>query len=145
MWSDGGYFSVDGEKFITQGVWSLLGSFLLTFVIHLIYLYIWIKYRCHKHYVRTEQRIRQSIEFFKVHPFLITDDEQPDSCCTHFLRHFLCLSENVVESTLVTHQFLHEQTPFRMLLVLMSLISFLWTVACFILLIMQSQSIDSLF
>ena len=135
---------VDENK--QQGEFSLLATGSLTLLMHIIHVVRWLNYRCHTLYEKTEQTKRRSIEYVGIHPFLVTDDVAPPSCCTRCLKHFLCLADNVVESVILkgSSQYLHEQTPFRFLLVILSTITFCWTVCMVVLLVWQSQVREAL-
>jgi hypothetical protein len=69
--------------------------------------------------------------------FLITDDIVKPSCCTIFVYRFLCFADNLSDALVKngSSPLIHEQTPFRLLIMLISLAVMVWTIALVILMI----------
>ena len=113
-----------------QQIWSLLTTGALLILSHVIYVYTWLSYRLSKNYLTNEHLCQSKMSYSGIHPFLITDDILAPSCCTRFTSKFLCLADNVIESVILSKSrpYLHEQTPFRLLLLLLSLVTIIWTI-----------------
>ena len=120
-----------------QGVFVLFGSGVLTGLLHAWYVYGWCRYRCSAEYSRTERSYEATLQLKHIHPFLINDDVLPPSCCATCVSRFLCFADNLHMKLVVygSSPLLHEQTPFRLLLVVVSAVTMAWVGAMVVLLV----------